>query len=66
MSEEEAYNYVDLKYAEDEDLDDPQPNTSRGNAQAIEVIKTTQNPYYCGDSVEFGENGAGNTKATFK
>ena len=48
-----------------EDIESPQPSTSRGNPQTMEAIKTTQNPYYCDDSVQLEENVSGNTKCNF-
>ena len=65
MSEEEAYiyNYADLNYMEYEDVDIAQPSTSNGNAQSMVAIKTTQNPYYCGDDVQLVEDASGNRKA---
>ena len=49
-----------------EDIESPQPSTSRGNPQTMEAIKTTQNPYYCDDSVQLEENVSGNTKNSFQ
>ena len=44
-------------------MDNPQPSTSHGKQQTMEAIKTSQNPYYCGDNVELGQNVSGNTKS---
>ena len=52
-----------MKY---EDMGNPQPSTSGVNAQAMVAIKTTQNPYYCGDDVQLEENVSGNTKGDLK
>ena len=54
---------MDLKYSEHDGTDNAQPGTSRGNAQTMEAIKTTQNPYYCGDDVQLEDNVTGIKKA---
>ena len=69
VSDEETCNYVDLNTPEDteyEDIDNTHPNTSRGNAQTMETIKTIQNPYYCGDNVQLEDIASGNTTGNFK
>ena len=63
VSDEETHNYLDVRYG---DIDSTYPSTSRGNGPTMEAIKTTENPYYCGDNVQLGEKLSGNTKREIK